>query len=435
MAQIQKVVYVGMVADILHQGHINILTEAEKLGRVVVGVLSDDAVATYKNRPVLSYEQRSAIVGSLKQVSEVVCQDSLDYTENLLKIKPDILIHGDDWRVGPQKEVRNRAIQVLSQLGSSLIEVKYTPNISSSLIKDKIIGHTPFRRSRILAELLRNQVDILRFVDLHSALSGLIAETTTTMRNGRSLSFDGMWASSLTDATSRGKPDIEVVDISSRLTTLQDVLESTTKPIIFDGDTGGLPEHFSFTVKSLERNGVSAVIIEDKLGLKKNSLLDRENPFLQEDVSDFANKIKAGKDSQVSRDFMVIARIESLILNKGIDDALIRANAYIEAGADAIMIHSRDKSGEDFKACVKEFRTSNSHTPLVAVPTSFNHFTDSDLWDLGINIVIYANHLLRASYPAMKKVAESILQTGSSADIEKEIMTMKEILTLIPGTD
>jgi len=429
-------VYVGMAAELLHEGHINILKEASKHGKVIVGLLTDEAIASYKEFPILPFEKRKSVVSAIRFVDEVIPQNTLDYTSNISLLKPDFLFHGDDWKNGPQKETRTRVIELLQTYGGKLVEFPYTQGISSSEIKKRIQQvHAESSRGSSLRRLISKQEDILRFIDLHSALSGLIAEALVVERGNQKVCFDGMWASSLTDATSRGKPDIEVVDVSSRILSLQDVLEATSKPIIFDGDTGGLPEHFAYTVKSLERNEISAVIIEDKLGLKKNSLLERDNAFLQEDVKDFAAKIKSGVEAKVSPHFMVIARIESLILGKGEKDALERAHRYVEAGADGIMIHSRQADGRDFIGAVEKFRKDDQSTPLIAVPTSFGHIKDRQLWDMGVNIVIYANHLLRASYPAMKMVAETILKNGSADTVEGQIMTMKEILNLIPGTN
>jgi phosphoenolpyruvate mutase len=430
-----KTIYVGMAAEILHEGHLALLQQASRLGKVVVGLLTDEAIGSYKDYPVLNFEQRAAVLRAIKYVDEVVPQTSLDYTNNLRSIMPSHVIHGDDWKSGVQEFVREKVISELATFGGSLLEVPYTEGISTTEIKNRIRQSTLFPRVTKLRRQLDSKKDILRFIDLHSALSGLIAENAKGQRDGVTVEFDGMWASSLTDSTSRGKPDIEVVDVSSRILGLQDVLEATSKPIIFDGDTGGLPEHFAFTVKSLERNGVSAVIIEDKLGLKKNSLIERSEAFLQEEVDDFAIKIREGKRAQASKDFMIIARTESLILNKGIPDAIRRAEAYVEAGADGIMIHSRMSTGEDFIACAKEFRRIFPSVPLVVVPTSFSHIKDKEFRDLGVDIIIYANHLLRAAYPSMRGIAEKILNEGCAKGVESQIMSMKEILSLIPGTD
>lgn len=428
-----KKVYVGMVAEIIHSGHISLLFEASKLGEVTVGLLTDKAVSEYKETPVVSYGDRKNVLMALSYVKNVVEQHTLDYSENLRLLKPDYIVHGDDWKFGMQVDTRAKVLAVLNDLGGTLIEVPYTKGISTTQIKNSIRKNDVYHQARSLRNLLLNQSRALRFIDLHNALSGLIAESSFVIKDNKKVTFDGMWASSLTDSTSRGKPDIEAVDLSSRVFSLQDVLECTTKPIIFDGDTGGKNEHFAFSVRTLERNGISAVIIEDKFGLKRNSLIDFDDAFLQEDPEIFAEKISVGKKAQTSSDFMIIARIESLILGKPVGEALERAKIYVAAGADGIMIHSRNKSGEDAISFIKEFRKLNKEIPIVIIPTSFSHISESEFWNIGVNIVIYANHLLRASYPAMKNIAEQILLDEKAANCESKIMSMKEILNLIPG--
>jgi len=430
----EKLVYVGMSADLIHPGHLNIINEAKKLGKVIVGVLTDKAIASYKRLPFLTYEQRKIIVENIKGVSEVVPQETLDYVPNLRKIRPDFVVHGDDWKEGVQKETRQKVIDILKEWGGELVEVPYTKGISSSQLSAAIkeIGTSPELRLKTLKRLLYSK-PIIRVLEAHNGLTGLIVEHTKILKDNQLKEFDAMWVSSLTEATAKGKPDIELPDLSSRINVLQDILESTTKPIIFDGDTGGQTEHFVYLVRTLERLGISAVIIEDKVGLKKNSLFGTEVFQEQEEVHKFANKITTGKKSQVSDDFMIIARIESLILGKGVYDALIRAKAYIEAGADALMIHSKEKDiGEITKFC-NEYSKFEKKVPLVAVPSTYSHITEKELENLGINIVIYANHLLRSAYPAMKKTAESILMNERAKEAEEFCMPIKDILNLIPG--
>jgi phosphoenolpyruvate phosphomutase len=428
-----KKVYVGMVAEIIHSGHINLLLEASKLGEVTVGLLTERAASEYKETPVVSFEDRKNVLLAISYVKEVIEQHTLDYSENLRLLKPDYVVHGDDWNYGVQSDTRAQVLKELRDFGGTLIEIPYTKGISTTQIKDSLRNNPLSHRVRSLRTLLLSQNRALRFIDLHNGLSGLIAENSFVIKEDQKVSFDGMWASSLTDSTSRGKPDIEAVDLSSRVNSLQDVLECTTKPIIFDGDTGGKNEHFAFSVRALERNGVSAVIIEDKFGLKRNSLLEFDNPFLQEDPEIFGEKISVGKKAQTSSDFMIIARIESLILGKPVEEALNRAKIYVSAGADGIMIHSRNKSGEDAIDFIRQFRKFNKKIPIVIIPTSFSHISESEFWDIGANIVIYANHLLRASYPAMKNIAEQILLDERAVNCENQIMSMKEILNLIPG--
>lgn len=432
----KKKVYVAMSADILHIGHLKIIEEASKYGDLTVGVLTDKAIASYKRLPYLTYENRSKTVASIKGVKNVVPQNTLDYSENLLSLKPDIVVHGDDWKSGVQSSVRSKVITLLKQWGGELIEPNYTIGISSTMINDSIkdIGTTPNLRLSRLRRLI-NSKPIVRILESHSGLTGLIIEKTSfTNENGIKEEFDGMWSSSLTDSTSKGKPDIEQVDLTTRLQGINDMLESTTKPMIYDGDTGGKPEHFQFTVRTLERLGISAIIIEDKTGLKKNSLFGTSVPQTRDSIEDFTHKIRMGKSAQITDDFMIIARIESFILGDTLEDALERSVAYVEAGADGVMIHSKDKSGDDIKSFCIEFRKNNTTTPIVVVPSSYNHIKEEELIEWGANIVIYANHLLRASFPSMQNVAQTILKNKRTSELDNTCMSIKEILELIPGT-
>ena len=438
-----KRVYVAMSADIIHPGHLNIIAEASKLGDVTVGVLTDAAIASYKRLPYMNYEQRAAVVRALKGVTEVIPQEQLDYIPNLLKLKPDYVVHGTDWREGVQAKTRQRVIAALSTWGGQLVEPKYTEGISSTQLNKAIreVGTTPDIRRRRLRRLL-NAKPIVRVMEAHSGLSGLIVENTSVMvptdaaaPNGAKVKheFDAMWLSSLTDSTLKGKPDNESVDITSRLRTVNDILEVTTKPIIYDGDSGGLPEHFVFLVRSLERLGVSAVVIEDKIGLKQNSLLETGNVQKQAPIEDQCHKIRVGKQSQITDDFMIIARCESLITGGGEDDAINRCRAYIEAGADGIMIHSKAKTPDEVLSFVKRFRVEvSSDKPIVVVPSTYAQVTESELEAIGVNIVIYANQLLRAAYPAMKACAESVLLCGRSQEASDKFCTpISEIISLI----
>ena len=432
----KKSVYVGMSADMIHPGHLNIIHEAVKLGSVTVGVLTDEAIASYKRLPYLTYEQRAEIVSNIKGVDRVVPQTTLDYVPNLRELKPDYVVHGDDWKEGVQQKTRQRIIDAMAEWGGKVIDIPYTQGISSTAMNQRLkeIGTTPEIRMKRLRRLIGAK-KIVRILESHSGLTGLIIENTFVDVNGKKEEFDGMWASSLTDSTSKGKPDIEAVDITTRLHDLNDALEVTTKPVIFDGDTGGKVEHFVFTVRTLERLGISAVIIEDKVGLKQNSLFGTDAVQTQDTIEGFCAKIKAGKNAQITDDFMVIARIESLIAGKPVEDALERAFAYVAAGADGIMIHSKNKDGMDIKEFCQRFREKDVETPIVAVPTTYNQFTEEELASWGINVVIYANHMLRAAYPAMVNCAKSILMHKRSLEASNEYcMPIKEILTLIPGT-
>lgn len=431
----ENIVYVGMSADIIHPGHLNILHEAQKYGRVIVGVLTDEAIASYKRLPYLNYEQRAMVVKDLKGVSEVIPQTTLDYRPNLVKIKPDFVVHGDDWKEGVQAKTRQQIIEKLAEWGGKVIDVPYTKGISSTMLNERLkeIGTTPDVRLKRLRRLI-NAKKIVRICESHSGLTGLIIENTSVVINSRKYEFDGMWASSLTDSTSKGKPDIEAVDLTTRLHDLNDALEVTTKPVIFDGDTGGKTEHFVFTVRTLERLGISAIIIEDKTGLKKNSLFGTDALQTQDSIENFCYKIKEGKKAQITQDFMIIARCESLIAGHSIEDALVRCLAYVEAGADGIMIHSKNNTGEDIKEFCLRFREKDTATPIFVVPTTYNHITEDELASWGVNVVIYANHLLRAAYPAMVRCAKSILANGRSYEANDICMPIRDILELIPGT-
>ena len=429
----KDLVYVAMRGDLINSGHINILTKASSLGRVVVGLLSDEAIESYKKGPFLKYESRYEIIRNIQLIDEIVEQSTLDYSENLEKFKPKYVVHGDEWSEGYQQKIRQSVIEKLDAWNGELIEIPYTQNAISVDVKDEKFKDkvTSTERLNSLRELL-NKKEYLTFLDTHNPLSAIVVENATYLNQDKITEFDGMWLSSLTDSTVRGKPDIEAVDFSSRFITINEILEVTTKPIIYDGDTGGLPEHFRFMVKNLERAGVSAVIIEDKIGLKRNSLFGTEAQQTQDSIENFCNKIITGKNAALTNEFMVIARIESLILEQGLNDALTRAKAYIEAGSDGILIHSRKKDGKEVFEFMKKFRKTDKITPLVVVPTSYNQFKNQELSDEGANIIIYANHLLRSSYPSMVNTAKSILENQRSSETDESLMSIKDILNLIP---
>lgn len=434
-------IYIGMSADLLHPGHLNIINEARKLlekeggGELIVGLLTDKAIASYKRLPYMTFEQRKTIIENVKGITRVVPQETLDYVPNLEKIKPDYVLHGDDWKSGIQAETRQRIIEVMQKWGGKVIDIPYTEGISSTKLNQvlKEVGTTPEIRCHRLRRLLDSK-KIVTICEAHNGLSGLIVENTSIEENGHNVEFDGIWISSLTQSAAKGKPDIGYLDTTSRMDTLNDILEVTTKPIIYDGDNGGPQEHFIFTVKTLERLGVSAIIIEDKIGLKKNSLFGTEVFQEQDTPEDFAKKIRTGKQAQVTEDFMIIARIESLILEQGMDDAINRAKIYLDAGADGIMIHSRKKTFDEIKEFARLYNQLPNRKILVVVPSSYNQVTEQELIDNGINIVIYANHLLRAAYPAMVNTAKSILNNHRCKEASEEYcMPIKEVITLIPG--
>ena len=428
-----KTVYLGMTGDIIHPGLISIIQKGAEYGELIIGLLTDKAIATHKRLPYLTYSQRKQIVENIKGVSKVIPQDEWSYIPNLRLLKPDYIIHGDDWKEGKNSKLRAEVFEVMKEWGGEVIEIPYTKGIDQTALDNdsKIIASTPEVRLRSLRRLL-DAKDFLRFMEAHSGLSGLIVEHAKVECENITKHFDGMWSSSLTDSATKGKPDIEAVDLTSRLQGLSDILECTTKPIIFDGDTGGIAEHFVFMVRTLERNGVSAVIIEDKMGLKKNSLFGTAVKQELASTEEFCNKIAMGKKAQLTDEFMIIARIEELIAGKSVSDALTRAFASVEAGADGIMIHSKKKSGEDIKEFCLEFRKKYSRIPLVLVPTSYNHIKEAELANWGANIIIYANHLLRASYPAMQKCAKSILQNERSLEADELCMSIKNVIELIP---
>ncbi len=429
----KKTVYVGMSADLIHPGHMNIIAEARKLGDVTIGLLTDEAIASYKRLPLLDFEQRKIVVENIRGVAAVISQETLDYVPNLRKLKPDYVVHGDDWKTGVQRKTRQDVIDALEEWGGRLVEPEYTAGVSSTQLITAIneVGTTPDIRRKRLRRLLGAK-PLIRILEAHNGLCGLIVENASATRDGRRREFDGMWLSSLTDSTAKGKPDIELVDLTSRQNTLNDILEVTTKPIIYDGDTGGIAEHFSFMVRTLERLGVSAVIIEDKTGLKRNSLFGTEVEQQQASIEDFSHKISTGKRTQVTDDFMIIARIESLILKAGMDEALKRARAYIAAGVDAIMIHSREKTPDEILEFCSRFAEFGKKTPIVAVPSSYSQTTETKLADAGVRIVIYANQLLRSAYPAMVKTAECILEQERAHEAEEMCLSIKEIIRLIP---
>ena len=430
-----KTVYLGMTGDIIHPGIINIITEGARHGELIVGLLTDSAIASHKRLPYLTYEQRKSVVENLKGVSRVVPQEDWNYVPNLKKYRPDYIIHGDDWKSNYLSKIRDEVYEAMKEWGGEVIEIPYTQGINSSALVEnsKTIGTTPDVRRATLRRLIAAK-PVVRIMEVHSGLSGLIIENTAVQKEDGLHTFDGMWSSSLTDSTDKGKPDIEAVDLTTRMQSLTDILECTTKPIIYDGDTGGITEHFVFTVRTLERNGVSAVIIEDKKGLKKNSLLGTEAKQVLATEEEFCHKISEGKKAQVTNDFMIIARIEEIIAGYSVDDALSKAFAAVKAGADGIMIHSKDKSGNDIKEFCERFRKEYKNIPLVLVPTTYNQFTEKELSGWGANIIIYANHLLRAAYPAMVNCAETILRSERSLEANGICMPIKQILELIPGT-
>mgnify|MGYP001449685988 CR=1 FL=1 len=429
----KKKVYVSLSADILHSGHINILKRASKLGNVTVGLMTDKAISEYKKIPLLNYTQRKIVVQNLSMVKNVIPQDTKDYRPNLKKLKPNYVVHGDDWKNGVLKESRDQVIKELKKWSGKLIEFKYTKNISSTKIKKDVLNNSSFRNNRtsILKRLIKNKT-LVRVIESHSPLVGLIIENLNFSKKNQNFEFDAMWSSSLTESLIRGKPDNQSVELSTRIKALSDVLDVTTKPLIFDADNGGRIEHLPYTINSMERQGVSAIVIEDKIGLKKNSLLKNQKDTQQDSINNFCKKIKTVKKSRKSEDFMIVARIESFILGKGLNDALKRAINYSKSGADAILIHSKESNPNQIFNFAKKFKKNRYFKPMIAVPSSYSKTYEKDLIKNGFSVVIYANHLLRASYMVMKKTAKDILKYKRSFEAEKNISSVKDILNVKP---
>jgi len=428
----KKIAYVGLSADILHEGHINIIKTANKYGEVIVGLLTDKAIASYKNIPYLDYPRRKAVVENMRYVKEVIPQNTLSYVDNLNLLKPDYVIHGDDWKEGIQKKTRLDVIKTLKKWNGKLIEPKYTKNISSSLIKNRIleINSSPENRVSRLKRLIASN-DIVKLLESHNSLTGLIIENLKLNKNNKSIEFDGMWSSSLTDSATKGLPDNSSLSFSARISSLNDIMDVTSKPMVFDADNGGQIEHLPFLVRSLERSGVSAIIMEDKVGLKKNSLFKNQKKNKQNKPELFAKKIKTICKYRKNKDFMVIARIESFILNKGLNDALKRADIYSKAGADAILIHSKEKTPAEIFSFAKKFRKSKYSVPLVCVPSTYSKVYEKELIKNGFKLVIYANQLLRSAYPAMVNTAKIILKYERAFEADKKIIPIKEVISLI----
>lgn len=428
-----RIVYMCFSTDLVHSGHIEIIKKAQKLGRLIIGVLSDEAVVSYKRFPLLPYSERKVMFENIKGVYKVVEQKTLSYKDNLNEYQPAIVVHGDDWKYGAQKPIRDEVVNVLASYGGMLVEYPYATGAIYDDMEKRVraeLAIPDVRRGRLKKALALK--GLITAMETHSGLTGLIVENTVVEENGGTNQFDAMWISSLCDSTAKGKPDIELVDMTSRYRTIDDVCEVTTKPIIFDGDTGGMTEHFVYTVRSLERMGVSMIIIEDKVGLKKNSLFGTEVEQTQAGIDEFCEKIRAGKRAQRTKDFMICARIESLILEKGMQDALERATAFVKAGADAIMIHSRRKEPDEIFEFVDMFRAKDTVTPIVVVPTSFNSVTEAEFKERGVNIVIYANQLTRTGVPAMQNAAQLILKNHRAKECDDICMPFKEIIRLIP---
>ena len=429
-----KMVFTSMEADVLHPGNLNIIEKSRELGTLVIGLFTDQAIANFKRVPILNYNERASILKNIRGVEKIIPLDSIDFSNHLMEIKPDIVVHGDDWKTGVTKTVRENVIRILKEYGGELVEIPYTKGISTTNILNQLhqIGTSPVKRLSLLRQYL-DLKPILTFMEAHNGLTGLIVENAEAETEGKLKQFDGIWLSSLTVSTIMGKPDNELVDFTTRFRVLEEIIEVTTKPIIVDGDTGGELAHFGYRIKTLERLGVSAIIIEDKRGYKRNSLFGTDMDQHQESIENFSLKIKEGKNSSINDDFMIIGRIESLILKKGMDDALTRSEAYINAGADGIMIHSKEYDASEIKSFCKNYNNFSKKVPLIVVPSTFNSITENEFESMGVNIVIYGNHLLRSSYPNMLKTAELILKSERCKEAsDKYCMSIKDIINLIP---
>jgi len=429
----KKIIYVPMGADIIHSGHLNIINKAKKYGEIVIGLFTDSAIAEYKTFPLINYSQRLDIMKNIKGISKIMKQDTWDYTNNLNKLKPNYVIHGDDWKIGIQKKTRLKVIKLLKKWKGQLIEVPYTKkiNIKENRKNVKSIFHNPETRVSRLSRLIGSK-KIVRFIESHNPLTGLMIENLKINYKNEYREFDGIWSSSLTDSASNGKPDNQSLELSTRISNLNSVVEVTSKPVLFDADNGGRPEHLPYTIKNLERLGVSAIAIEDKIGLKSNSLFKDQKGANQDSIKNFCNKIKIACNSRRSEDFLIVARIESFILGKKLNDAIKRAESYSKAGADLILIHSKNDTPKEIFSFAAKFKKSKYFKPMVAVPSTYSKVTEKQLIQNGFKVVIYANHLLRAAYPAMEKTALSILRNLRSSEVENEIISIKKILNIIP---
>ena len=422
--------YIALSDDILTKSNIEIIKKSSKYGFVIIGLMSDNAINEYKSAPLLNFNQRKLIAENLKNVHKVVEQKTRDYTDNLIKYKPKYVIHKKNhWSKGHQKKIRDKIISTISKWSGKLLEFKTKEEFNTDIIQT----NPDLRRNKLVR--LINSKKIVRLLESHSSLSALIIEKLKVDVKNISEEFDGLWCSSLADSAVRAKPDNQSVDLTTRVNSLNDILETSTKPIMFDADNGGSLEQLPYVVKNLERLGVSAMVMEDKVGSKKNSLFDDQSGSKQDTISNFCKKLKLASKSRVTNDLLIVARIESFILNKGISDALKRAEAYSRAGADLILIHSKAKTAKEIFSFSKLYKKSKYFKPMVCVPSTYSDTHEKDLIINGFKVVIYANHLLRSIYPAMIKTAKSILKNKKSRNIERNISSVKEIISLIKKND
>jgi phosphoenolpyruvate phosphomutase len=430
----QKTVFVVMSAEIFHPGHLNIIKVARDLGEVTVGLATDRFNARYKRLTLMSYEDRKAIVENINGVKNVIAQDTLDLAPILRELRPDYFVHGDDWKFGPLKAVRQQVLEVMQEWGGVLVEPPYTEGISSTKLNAawRSIGATPETRIRHFRRMLEFQ-PVVRLLEVHNSLSGIIIERTLVEGNERDKEFDGMWYSDLTDSLAKGKPNSSFVDLTSRINTIHGILESTTKPLIVEAGNGGITEHFVSTVKTLERLGVSAVVIADKVGYEGAVFSLNGNEPVQEDVNDFARKIASGKKTQVNKDFSIITQINSLVMHEDVENALRRARVYIEAGVDALMIHSNVETLTDFFEFCRSYRNLEDKVPLLAAIPARSSLDEDQLISAGVQFIVYPDQLLRAAYTSMLNAAKTLLIQARASDVDELYAPISEICDFVPG--
>jgi len=423
----EKTVYVGMVGDMLHVGHINILKTAARLGRVTVGVLTDRAVVGYKRLPLLAFEDRVRVVESIADVAAVVPQKTLSYVENLRALRPDYVVHGDDWRYGDQvSRARAEVIATLGEWGGELVEVAYTKGISSTAIHRSGAADALFSGTRQgrLRRLLAAK-PTLRIVEAHSGLSAKIAAEVRGPDGATG--FDAVWQSGLTDAIHRGKSDGGAVDRGRRLQAVEEILDAGPLPLIYDGRAAGRPETVFDLTRALDKAGVSALCLGDR------SDPDRTGPEMS--PAETVAQIEAVRAACPTGAVMAISRIVVAAPGNGgsgaLDRALDRALALLEAGSDAVMFDSAADTAEPILDIAARLRRQRRDVPLFAA--------QSDRWgapihrfeNAGIDAVVYETHLLRATVAPMRRAATALLAEGTGP--APDLTPLPELRGLFPS--
>ncbi len=414
MAAPDKTVYVGMSADLVHPGHINLLREAASLGRVTVGLLTDRAISSYKRMPFLTFEQRRAVIEHIAFVTAVVPQDTLDYTDNLRLLRPDFVVHGDDWRNGVQAQTRRRVLDVLREWGGTLVEPPYTEGISSTALRMAAmdIGFAPGVRQRRLRRMLDCK-PLVRVMQAHDGLSAHIVDRLEETTQGAPREYDAIWVDSLAGAPIRGKPDPLPFDLSSRLVTLHEILDATTKPLICNAGGAGHAAGVTAAVRTLERIGVSAIVIDTEVTDRRAVPAMAASAPPQDDMAAFIREIAAARDARVTPDFMIIARINDRTRDCGADRMMARAAAGVDAGADAVMCDSDPVNPDGiFDLCRRYRRLMNGH-PLLVGLSGTEGLQEHDLASAGASMVVYTDTLLRAAREAMISAASQVLSCGA----------------------